>query len=243
MTRLQVIGNYHQPAGYCNTPKAFGDNDEKKIFNHKNKVRAATVTGSIAASALFLAALERLNNPKNFKFKNLFKQNFKNPFKVMGLATVTMLGGLTGGLITDHKSKRKAKLKEAMHQFIGNILVPISIVGAAVTVIEKQNYPRKKELILSGIASIAGVVAGVITGNSAAGKINEKIFKKYKQSYIYTERTLEDFSIHIDDIMTLMALTSNGEKIQSFIGKALPAIFLLCGYEAGTSKLHDDIKD
>ena len=239
MTRLQVIGNYHQPAGYCNTPKAFGDNDEKKIFNHKNKVRAATVTGSIAASALFLAALERLNNPKNFKFKNLFKQNFKNPFKVMGLATVTMLGGLTGGLITDHKSKRKAKLKEAMHQFIGNILVPISIVGAAVTVIEKQKYPAKKELILSGIASVAGVVAGVITGNYAAGKINEKIFKENDKRHIGPK----DFSIHIDDIMTLMALTSNGEKIQSFIGKALPAIFLLCGYEAGTSKLHDDIKD
>lgn len=238
MTELKVLGNYPpvQQVHKNKLPKAFGDKDKNKIINYKNKVRAATLAGSVAASGLFLSALEKYNNPKNFKFSNLFKQNFKNPIKVMGLATVTMLGGLAGGLLSDDKSKRKAKVKEAIHQFIGNILVPISIVGAAVTAIEKQNYPRKKEIILSGIASIAGVVTGIITGNYAAGKINEKLFKENDKRHIGPK----DFSIHVDDIMTLIALTSNGEKVQSFIGKALPAIFLLCGYEAGTSKLHDN---
>ena len=242
MTKLKVLGNYPPIAAYhhqVNSPKAFGDNNENKILNHKNKVRAASIAGSMAASGLFLFTLEKHKHPKNFKFSNLFRQNFKNPLKVMGLATVTMLGGLVGGLLSDEKSKQKAKIKEAIHQFIGNIVVPISIVGAAVTAIEKKKFPRKKEIILSGLASIAGVVTGVISGNYAAGKINEKLFNENDKRHIGPK----DFGIHVDDIMTLIALTSNGDKIQSFIGKALPAIFLICGYESGTSNLHENINN
>lgn len=238
MTKLKVLGNYppihayHQPQAQ----RTFGENKENKIFNHKNKVRAATLAGSIAASGVYLFSFAKYKNPKNFKFAQLFKQNFKNPLKVMGLATSTTLGGLLGGVFSDHKSKRKAKVKEAIHQFIGNILVPISIVGTAVGAIEKKQYPRAKEILLSGIASIVGVVTGVVSGNYIAGKINEKIFKENDKRHLGPK----DFGIHIDDIMTLVALTANGDKIQSFIGKALPVIFLLCGYEAGTSRLHDN---
>ena len=231
MTKLKVLGNYPPIVAYhqVQTQRTFGENREHKIFNHKNKVRIATLTGSIAASGLYLFSCAKYNNPNNFKFAQMFKQNFKNPVKVMGLATATTLGGLLGGVFSDHKSKRKAKVKEAIHQFIGNILVPISIVGTAVNAIEKKHYPRSKEILLSGIASIVGVVTGVVSGNYAAGKINEKIFKENDKRHLGPK----DFGIHIDDIMTLVALTANGEKIQSFIGKALPAIFLLCCFALG----------
>lgn len=213
-----------------NTQTTYGAKDIKKEKRHETKVRAAALSGSVIGSGLFLLAMAKKASKGDFNYSKLMKVNFKNPIKVMGLATSSIIGGLTGGLLADKKSERKPKLKEAIHQFIGNVFLPISIVGTAVSAIEKRNFPKSKEIILSGIASILGVGTGVVGGNFIAEKLNNKIFKEDDKRKL----GVKDFGIHIDDIMTLVALTSNGPKIQSFISKALPAIFLICGFEAGT---------
>ena len=133
-------------------------------------------------------------------------------------------------MIADTKDTRKAKLKEGIHQFLGNIITPISIVGVATHLIEKRNLPRTKELLYSGLAAIGGVGVGVTAGNKVASKVNEAIFKEDDTRKVKAK----DFGIHIDDVMTWLALTAKTDVVKNFISKALPVVYLICGYEAGT---------
>lgn len=216
---------------------------QKRGFVRRNAVKAAALTGSALGSAAFLAILSKRQVNGSLKLKNLFKVSFKSPARAIGLATSTMLGGLVGGLIADTKDTRKSKLKEGMHQFLGNIITPISIVGAATSFVEKKNISHAKKLFYSGLAALGGVGVGVTVGNKIASKVNEVIFKEDDTRKVKAK----DFGIHIDDIMTWLALATKGEMIQSFISKALPVVFLICGYEAGTcdghgKKGHMDLK-
>lgn len=198
---------------------------------HSAKVKAAAISGSALTSLAFLFALAKKQHGAKMQFKHLFKLDFESPIRAIGLATSATLGGLAGGIIADKKETRKHKLKEGMHQFLGNIITPISLVGLAVSIIEKKNISNVKKKIYSGLAAVGGVVAGVTVGNFVASKVNGVIFKEDDTRKVKAK----DFGIHVDDIMTWLALTSKGDTIKSFIGKALPAVYLLCGYEAGTS--------
>lgn len=215
----------------ANNTQAFKAQDK----THETKVKVATLTGSILTTAAYVFALAKNAQKGNFKFKDLFSVDFHNMFKVMGLATSAVVGGMTGGLLTD-KENRKAKLQEGIHQFFGNIITPITIVGIACNAIEKRNFSNpSKEIILSGLAAIAGVGAGVTGGNWFASKVNKAIFKEDDGRHV----SIKDFGIHVDDLLTVAALTPIGKSIQSFISVALPAIFQICGYEAGTHTEHD----
>lgn len=193
------------------------------------KVKAAALAGSMAATLGVLGFLAKKPGA-SLKFRELFKLDFDSPLRVILLATCSTIGGLTGGLLADKKEHRKAKIKEGIHQFLGNIITPISIVGITLSQIKKKNYSKAKEVIIGGIAAVAGVAAGVTGGNWVASKVNKVIFKENDDRKI----TAKDFGIHVDDIITVAALTAEGETIKNFISKALPAIFLICGYEAGT---------
>lgn len=194
-------------------------------------VKVASVGGSALASLAFLFTAAKLQYKSAFKLKHMFKLDYQNPLKAMALATTATMGGLAGGLIADKKETRKHKLKEGMHQFLGNIITPISIVGIAVSIVEKRNISETKKKIYSGLAAMGGVAAGVTIGNKIASKVNGWIFKEDDTRKVKAK----DFGIHVDDIMTWLAFTGKGEGIKNFIGKALPAVYLLCGYEAGTS--------
>ncbi len=195
-----------------------------------NNVKAAAITGSVATTMLYLVAMAKLAKNGQIKISDIFNVRFKNMYKVMGLATSSVIGGLTGGILADKKENIKPKLKESVHQFLGNIVFPITIVGLAGEAIEKRNFSKVKEISLSALAAVAGVGAGVTGGNWVASKVNEAIFKEDDTRKV----TLKDFGIHVDDLLTVAALTPIGNSIESFTSKALPAIFLICGYEAGT---------
>ena len=199
------------------------------------KVRIASLTGSVAATLVYLFAMAKKAKKGDFKIKDMFNVDFQNMFKVMGLATTSVIGGLTGGLIADSEENRKPKLKEAIHQFLGNIVTPITIVGLAAKQIEKRKLPVTKEILFSSLAAVVGVTTGVTGGNYIASKVNKAIFKENDDRKL----GVKDFGIHVDDLLTVAALTPSGEKIKGFISKALPAIFLICGYEAGTKQAAD----
>lgn len=211
-------------------PQSFKAVDKK----HETKVKAATLTGSILTTAAYVFALAKYTKQGKLNFKDLLHVNYHNMFKVMGLATSAVIGGLAGGLITD-KENRKAKLQEGIHQFFGNIVAPITIVGLTCDAIEKRNFSKTKEILLSGLAAIAGVGAGVTGGNWFASKVNKAIFKEDDGRHV----SFKDFGIHVDDLLTVAALTPIGKSIQSFISIALPAIFQICGYETGTHTEED----
>lgn len=206
--------------------------------DQEGKVKRAALAGSAVTTLAYLFVLAKNAKKGNFKVKDMFNVDFKNMFKVMGLATSAVIGGLAGGLITDKKENRKPKLKEAVHQFLGNIVTPITIVGVAASQIEKRNFSKTKEIALSALAAIAGVGAGVTGGNYLASKVNKVIFKENDDRKL----GVKDFGIHVDDLLTVAALTPIGDSIKGFISKALPAIFLVCGYEAGT-KTAGDVKE
>lgn len=196
------------------------------------QVKRAALAGSAVTTLIYLFALAKGSKKGDFKIKDMFNIDFKSMFKVMGLATSAVIGGLAGGLITDTKEHRKPKVKEAIHQFLGNIVTPITIVGVAAKQIEKRNFSKTKEIVISALAAITGVAAGVTGGNWAASRVNEVIFKENDDRKL----GVKDFGIHVDDLLTVAALTPIGDKIKGFTAKALPAIFLICGYEAGTKK-------
>lgn len=248
MPRLTVISsstsiNINNPSHKVKTAGALEieDNPFKDLVknNHDGKVKRASLGGSALMTLLYLFAVAKSTRKGNFKIADMFKINFNSVARAIGLATSALAGGLAGGLITDKKENRKPKLKEAMHQFLGNIVTPISIVGMGTSLIEKRKLSMVKNCIYGGLAAIVGVGCGVTGGNYVASKVNEVIYKENDDRKVGPK----DFGIHIDDILTVMAMTDLGDKVKSFVSKALPAIFLICGYEAGTKKAQDkDLK-
>lgn len=246
MPRLTVISSSHTTSNYTNPShkvKTAGaleieDNPFKDLVKntHDGKVKRASLAGSAATTLLYLFAVAKATKKGNFKVSDMFKINFNSVARAIGLATSALAGGLAGGLIADKKENRKPKLKEAMHQFLGNIVTPISIVGIGTSLIEKHNLSMVKNCIYGGIAAIVGVGCGVTGGNYVASKVNEAIYKENDDRKVGPK----DFGIHIDDILTVMAMTNLGDKVKSFVSKALPAIFLICGYEAGTKKAQEE---
>ncbi len=236
ITSSSTTSNFYNPSHKVKTSGSIEieDNPFKDLVknNHDGKVKRASLAGSAATTMLYLFILAKNIRKDRFKFKDMFKINFNSVARTIGLATSALIGGLAGGLIADKKENRKPKLKEAMHQFLGNIVTPISIVGMGTSIIEKKNLSMVKNCIYGGLTAIAGVGCGVTGGNYIATKVNEAIYKEDDSRKVGPK----DFGIHIDDILTVMAMTNLGDKVKSFVSKALPAIFLICGYEAGTKK-------
>lgn len=201
----------------------------------EKKVKVASLTGSAITTLLYLLALAKGTNKKAFKIKDMLNVDFDSTIRTIGLATSALIGGLGGGLLFDNKKSQKPKLKEAMHQFLGNIITPITIVGIATSQIKKQNYSMWKSALLGGVAALFGVGLGVTGGNKIASIVNEKIFKEDDTRKV----GVKDFGIHVDDILVVMGMTDLGAAVKSFVSKALPAIFLICGYEAGTKRVQE----
>ena len=195
-------------------------------------VKKASLGGSLLGTLLYLFALAKATKKGDFKAIEMFKIPFDNMFHVMGLATSSVIGGLTAGLVFDKKENYLPKIKESVHQFLGNIVFPITIVGLAGQSIKKKHYSKLKEGVLSFGAAVAGVVTGVVGGNWTASKVNQNIFREADNRKL----TVKDFGIHVDDLLSTAALTPVGKNlgIEKFIPVALPTIFLICGYEAGT---------
>ena len=196
------------------------------------KIKMASLGGSIVGTALYLLVAAKVMNKKNFKIGDMLKVDFNSALRTMGLATASLIGGLSGGLIADDPKNKKPKLKEAMHQFLGNIITPITIVGIGTKWIEKQKYSMWKAATLGFAAAMIGVGLGVTGGNKIASIVNEKIYKEDDKRKV----GIKDFGIHIDDIFAVMGMTDLGATVKSFVSKALPFVFLICGYEAGTKQ-------
>lgn len=205
--------------------------DKEQVKKDRN-LKIAALGGSAVASLLYLFAVAKIMNKKSFKLADIFKVDFNSALRTMGLATSSLLGGLGAGLLVDDKDKRRPKLKEAMHQFLGNIITPITIVGMATSWIEKQKYTRVKATLLGFAAAMVGVGLGVTGGNKIATVVNEKIFKEDDTRKV----GVKDFGIHVDDIFAVLGMTDLGDAVKGFVSKAMPIVFLICGYEAGTKR-------
>lgn len=177
--------------------------------------------------------------------------NLDNPLDIIEIASASVIGGLAGGAIFDDRKHLKAKLKESVNQFLGNVLVPIACVGAA-----SKLYNKHKESIVNfmpqlaekgkvskffnkvfraipgSIATIASLGVGIFAGNRVSNVLNEKIFHKKVKREIKTS----DFAPHVDDLGMAISMMSEKSPFSSFVQRVVPLFLCVPGIEVGTHR-------
>ena len=191
-------------------------------------------------------------------FNVIFSQNkditSKEIFSEIGrlslMGAVPVAGGITGGMLADKVTKTETKeskankIKEGVYQYLANIFM--CNVGAAGALfgaeqlqkagkIQKLTPTKKLGVILGGITA-TGIMGGSYIANFISKKFLDPMFDKDKHhkghgKSLYAERKPEplDVALHADDIATAGVLS--GFK---WIEPALPIMYLISGYRAGT---------
>lgn len=268
----------------ANTPVASkASKKNKKHVSYETsdtKVKVASLFGSATGIALTLGYI-LLRNRKQLakeaeqlgvKLKDhIAKQATENAGKIkplpinrpedlLKLAAGSVAGGITGGLLTDKKENAKAKIREGLQQFIGNISIPVGILTLNLFLLKKSKFemplfketgnfieklspkmqkffikklnPVIKEVPKIGI-TLASLFGGLAIGNKIMNKVNDKIFKEKERRQVKPS----DFSAHADDLCFASSfILKEGSNLQGVISRILPATFLVAGYEAGTHK-------
>ena len=171
--------------------------------------------------------------------------------EILELASASVAGGLTGGLLFDDKQYRKSKIRESVNQLLGNVAVPVACVGVVSRLYKKYkpqilakvpqlketgNFSRNFNKTLKGIpfsiATVASLGIGIFTGNKVSNLLNEKVFHKKIDRKIKGT----DFAPHVDDIGMAVSLMAEKSKGASFITRIVPAFLCVPGYEVGTHR-------
>ena len=208
----------------------------------KKGVLMTTVGGVLAGMAIVLKKGGYSINPaKMFKgaAKNwgITKVDYKE-WEVIILAASSISGGLLGGHLFDKKDNMKAKLREAVIQMGGNILIPLGCVGGGARiydkfykqkVINKFKLSKKKEGIPNMILAAVTLGLAIYLGNKTANFINEDIYK------IRDDRSIKvaDMSGHVDDTCMAISLADSESIISKTISRIIPLALLVCGYSSG----------
>ncbi len=217
----------------------------KQENKRQAKVKAATLVGSSAGIAITLATM--LHKLKKGDAKLKISDLKFGEIDVVKMGAASIIGGLTGGLLTDKKKNHKAKLKEANIQFFGNLLAPVTTLALATKIVKPEiiNMPQLKSAgkvaktanqflkETPRIAlTIASLTAGLNIGNKIINNVNKKLFHDKKEREVKTS----DFSAHLDDLCFTSTFIFKNPQISSLISKVLPATYLIAGMETGTKK-------
>ncbi len=227
------------------TIQSFGHKNEYSTLTKKQKgiVLTASAVGTIAA----LAACGKAKNINIFKLSELKKLDFGSK-EIFALATGSLVGGLSAGIIVD-KTNKQDKIRESLQQFVGNILFPISFVAIANSLYNKCTKKIKlpqinNKLLNAVIKSTPQVVItllslglGIIVGNKFANNFNNKIFKEKEDRKV----KISDFAAHVDDTLlgaTLVARNlsnSSTSIVGAAASKLIPPALIVPGYMTGTA--------
>ncbi|MBQ9246636.1 hypothetical protein IJ182_10260 [bacterium] len=220
---------------------------EKNNINfsaNKKRVKAASIIGSalgIAAAVAGVYTMAKKGNP-DVKLLNL---NYEEK-DVLLIGAGSVLGGLTGGLLSDeNKNNVKPKLREASQQFFGSLMCPIGILAVANKQLEKSGFKLPQvnssikgakaiNVVLAALPKIVvtmgSLVAGMEIGNKIMNKVNNKIFKEEVKHDVHAS----DYLVHADDIcLAANLLLKDAKSISVITSKALPATFILAGAKTG----------
>ncbi len=252
--------------------QSFNANKERdKVNNLRPKVVASSI---LATGAAFTAIAKKQGF--SLKFSDIKKTPIKDwalfrlydkkhpnrriieleEKEIITLAGSSVLGGLAAGVTFDDKSQRKAKVKEAVNQFLGNVLVPVGCVSLV-----SRLYKKNKEGILNlvpqikengtiakklsknaikninsslravpfSLATIGALGIGIVTGNRVSNFLNEKVFHKQVDRKIKGS----DFAPHVDDIGMAVSLMADKSIASSLIQRTVPAFLCVPGIEVG----------
>ena len=169
--------------------------------------------------------------PENISSKEIFSEIGR--LSVFGL--IPVLGGIAGGILGDrftdsnYRKKIPDKIKEGAYQYLANIFLCNIGAGAALCILEKLNIKSKAARALGMVSGI--VLTGVIGGSAIANFIGKKVINKCFKDSDTKERKPEvlDICLHSDDIATVAVMSG-----LRWIEPALPALYSISGYRAGT---------
>ena len=154
--------------------------------------------------------------------------------EMLFLGAGSILGGLTGGIITDKSRHTKNKIKEGVYQFT-NIAIPASFVTGLLKLAEISKISNP---INTRIAKIGAVIVGIGAGMATSTLISNKINNSVVDNKLQSKRSiiLKDGIMQLDDISFALILANPKLAGKLCLNKIIPLLFLTCGYEAGKQK-------
>lgn len=167
------------------------------------------------------------------KAKTFFKSlNIKYELKEMLLISFgSVAGGLFGGLVSGKKEDKKSKVKESVFQAL-NVAIPTTLVATLLDAAEKS---KKAKGILPKIAAVVlGIGVGMPSAAILSNDINSSVIDRDNQQQ--RKLSLKDCFVHIDDLLGALVLAKIPFADKLHVEKILPALYMLCGYEAGSKK-------
>lgn len=256
-----------------NTPYRFGQFKSSEQFitpvfkgqEPSKTVKAMSIIGSTLGTGIALALISKrqgfsLKKIKQTPIKDwaIFKIDNKkrDPLKIeeaeiLTLATGSILGGLLAGNVVD-RNNRDAKRREAITQFLGNVLIPVSFVSLTSKIYNRYEnkikaiVPQfktngKKSLkyvnkFFKNIPVIAmtmlALIAGIKTGNVITNTINEKRFGQTKKRDLKTT----DFAPHVDDLSLAITLMGSKSLLTNAVTRTVPIFLTVPGYQVGKAQ-------
>ena len=227
------------------------NNNQQTVTPTKKKIDKKVIVGATVGSALGIAGavagvyhMAKKGDPK------LLLRNLAYAEKdVLLIGAGSVLGGLTGGLLTDKEKKNTVpKIREATEQMVGCIALPVGLLAAGNKLLDKANIKMpqlKSASTMAGyinnalkhlpkvLTTLGCLVAGMFLGHEITEKISNKIFKEEKN----TKVEAKDFLVHTDDLCVAASLIfKDTEKISKVTNKILPLSFILSGIKTGTRK-------
>lgn len=259
---INSVNNYN-PSFQHNHNNNFPTSEDKKL---KRAVIAASALGVGTAYAIIAKKQGFSINPskilktpiKDWAVIKLFDK--KHPerklikleeWEILGLAGGSVAGGFTAGTLLDKKANKKAKIREAVNQFVGNVCIPVAFVKTVACLYDRNKYailshvPQIKgegktlkvinksiKCIPSAVMTLVALGAGIVTGNKFSNFVNEKVFHKKVERHI--KKT--DFAPHVDDIGMAVSLMADKTKVSSAITNTVPFFLCVPGIQTGLAK-------
>lgn len=231
---------------------------DKKILptaghQHKDdKLKKAAVLGaSLVGIIAGLALVGRHQKLNPFTKKGYFALEYTAP-AMSTIAGCSLVGGVGTGIALDPENK-KSKLREAVQQFVGNIIFPTFMVGGGSKALGKfvdninlpqlksaskfatsMNFALKKLPHVALTTSLLG--GGLFLGNKVANFLNNKIFEEKNNRKL----RISDLSGHLDDACLATTLVAKGTNIGDKIGRLIPPALVVPGFIAGTKTANDN---
>ena len=223
-----------------NTQNIAPKKTDKKVIAGATIGSALGIMGAVAT----VYAMAKKGNPE-LLLKNLAYEEKD----VLLIGAGSVLGGLTGGLLTDKDPKNKVpKLREASEQMVGCIALPIGLLAVGNKLLNRANIKMPQLKSASKIAdyannalrhlpkvltTVACLVTGMHLGHEIMTKVNNKIFKEDVKRNIEPK----DYLVHTDDLCVATSMIlKDTEKISKVTNKILPASFLISGIKTGIQK-------
>ena len=186
-----------------------------------------------------------------FKYKPINKAIEYEAPQILALGAGSIAGGYVGGAIVDDKKNLRAKKREILSQFLGNITVPVGCVWAGAKMYNKyenniinampqlksttkvaQNFNKFLKVLPNAGLTALFLGVGIYCGNKVSNLINEKLYNKKVERNIRPS----DFAPHVDDLCMAISMMNKETSLGSKLGRVIPLALVVPGYQTGIAQ-------